>query len=148
MQTQLVADIAQGFFNLLMLDKQLDIARHNLLLSDSFLVATRLLKDAGVGNALGVQQAEAQKQSTALLIPQLEQNIAIQENALQVLTGQFPGSVARKVSLNEFAVANDLDAGFAGGDGQPETRCSFFRNGFDDMPIHRLGLHRPICILR
>ncbi len=110
-QTQLVADIAQGFFNLLMLDKQLDIARYNLLLSDSFLVATRLLKDAGVGNALGVQQAEAQKQSTALLIPQLEQNIAIQENALQVLTGQLPGAIARSVSLNEFTVTNDLKAG-------------------------------------
>ncbi|MGZ8525319.1 MAG: TolC family protein, partial [Chitinophagaceae bacterium] len=73
-QTQLVANIAQGFFNLLMLDKQLEIARKNLLLSDSFLTATRLLKDAGIGNALGVQQAESQKQSTALLIPQFEQN--------------------------------------------------------------------------
>ena len=77
-QTQLVADIAQGFYNLLMLDKQLEIAKKNLLLSDSFLTATRLLKDAGIGNLLGVQQAESQKQSTALLIPQFEQNIAIQ----------------------------------------------------------------------
>ena len=110
-QTQLVADIAQGFFNLLMLDKQLEIARKNLLLSDSFLLATRLLKDAGIGNALGVQQAEAQKQSTALLIPQLEQNIALQENALQILTGQLPGTIARKVSMNEFHVAADLNAG-------------------------------------
>ena len=110
-QTQLVADIAHGFFNLLMLDKQLEIAHHNLLLSDSFLVATRLLKDAGVGNALGVQQAEAQKQSTALLIPQLEQDIAIQENALQILTGQLPAAVTRRVSLNEFAVVPDLKAG-------------------------------------
>jgi len=110
-QTQLVADIAHGFFNLLMLDKQLEIAHHNLLLSDSFLVATRLLKDAGVGNAMGVQQAEAQKQSTALLIPQLEQDIAIQENALQILTGQLPAAVARRVSLTEFAVIPDLKAG-------------------------------------
>jgi len=110
-QTQLVADIAHAFFNLLMLDKQLEIAHHNLLLSDSFLVATRLLKDAGVGNALGVQQAEAQKQSTALLIPQLEQNIAIQETALQILTGQLPAAISRKVSLNEFAVIPDLKAG-------------------------------------
>ena len=92
-QTQLVADIAQGYFNLLMLDKQLEIARKNLALSDSFLFATRLLKDAGMVNLLAVQQAESQKQSTALLIPQLEQNIALQENALQVLTGQLPGSV-------------------------------------------------------
>ena len=110
-QTQLVADIAQGFFNLLMLDRQLDIARKNLLLSDSFVVATRLLKDAGIGNSLGVQQAVSQRQSTALLIPQLEQNIALQENALQVLTGQLPGSIARSVSLNEFMVADNLSAG-------------------------------------
>ena len=91
-QTQLVADIAQGYFNLLMLDKQLDIAKKNLALSDSFLIATRLLKDAGVVNLLAVEQAESQKQATALLVPQLELNIAIQENALQVLTGQLPGS--------------------------------------------------------
>lgn len=110
-QTQLVADIAQGFFNLLMLDKQLEIARKNLLLSDSFLTATRLLKDAGIGNLLGVQQAESQKQSTALLIPQFEQNIAIQENALQLLTGQLPGKVSRSVSLNEFEVAKQLSTG-------------------------------------
>ena len=110
-QTQLVANIAQGFFNLLMLDKQLEIAHKNLLLSDSFLTATRLLKDAGVVNALAVQQAESQKQSTALLIPQFEQNIAIQENALQVLTGQLPGGISRSVSLNEFTVAEELSAG-------------------------------------
>ena len=110
-QTQLVADIAQGFFNLLMLDKQLEIAKKNLLLSDSFLTATRLLKEAGVGNLLGVQQAESQKQSTALLIPQFEQNIAIQENALQLLTGQLPGNVSRQASLNDFVVTNNLSTG-------------------------------------
>jgi NodT family efflux transporter outer membrane factor (OMF) lipoprotein len=110
-QTQLVANIAQGFFNLLMLDKQLEIAKKNLLLSDSFLMATRLLKDAGIGNLLGVQQAESQKQLTALLIPQFEQNIAIQENALQVLTGQLPGIISRQVSLTDFTVVNDLSAG-------------------------------------
>jgi NodT family efflux transporter outer membrane factor (OMF) lipoprotein len=110
-QTQLVADIAQGFFNLLMLDKQVTIARKNLILSDSFLVATRLLKDAGIGNSLAVQQAESQKQATALLIPQLEQSIAIQENALQVLTGQLPGAITRSVLLNEVAVTESLAAG-------------------------------------
>src|SRR5436190_3896516 len=79
-QTQLVADIAQGFFNLLMLDKQLEISRRNLVLSDSFLVATRLLKNAGIVNLLAVQRAESQKQTTELLIPALEKDIALQEN--------------------------------------------------------------------
>src|SRR5689334_16755508 len=35
-QTQLVSDIAQGYFNLLMLDKQLEVARSNLALNDTF----------------------------------------------------------------------------------------------------------------
>lgn len=110
-QTQLVADIAQGYFNLLMLDKQLAIAKKNLALSDSFLIATRLLKDAGVVNLLAVEQAESQKQATALLVPQLELNIAIQENALQVLTGQLPGVVARNSSLEEYVAPEDISTG-------------------------------------
>lgn len=110
-QTQLVADIAQGFFNLLMLDRQLQIAQQNLSLSDTFLNATRLLKDAGIVNMLAVQQAESQKQSTALLIPQLQQSIALQENALQLLTGQLPGSLARKSSLNQFILRDELSTG-------------------------------------
>ena len=110
-QTQLVANIAQGYFNLLMLDKQLEIARKNLALNDTFLNATRLLKDAGVVNTLAIQQAESQRQSTALLIPLLEQDIALQENALKVLTGQLPGTVTRKRSLNEIPIADHFSTG-------------------------------------
>lgn len=110
-QTQVITNIAQGYFNLLMLDKQMDISRRNLLLSDSFLTATRLLKDAGMVNLLAVQQAESQKQSTALLIPQLEQSVALQENALQVLTGQLPGTVSRAGALNEFLIDDNFSTG-------------------------------------
>ena len=110
-QTGLVADIAQAYFNLLMLDRQLEIAKKNLALSDSFLVATRLLKDAGIVNLLAVEQAESQRQSTALLVPQLEQAVALQENTLQVLTGQLPGAVARNSSLNGFTIPSNLSPG-------------------------------------
>lgn len=110
-QTQLVADIAQGYYNLLMLDKQLEITRRNLVLNDSFLLATRLLKDAGTVNMLAVQQAESQRQTTALLIPDLELSIALQENALQLLTGQLPGTIARNRSLTDIPVREDLQTG-------------------------------------
>jgi outer membrane protein, multidrug efflux system len=110
-QTKLVADISQGFFNLLMLDEQLKIARRNLLLSDSFVTATRLLKDAAVVNGLAVQQAEAQRQTTALLIPALEQDISLQENALQLLTGQLPGSLHRSAALAGIAMNGELKTG-------------------------------------
>ncbi|TLV01515.1 efflux transporter outer membrane subunit [Dyadobacter luticola] len=110
-QTRLVADIARGFFNLLMLDKQLEVARHNLELSDNTLKLTRLLKDAGEVNSLSIQQAEAQRESVLLLIPQLEQDISIQENNLQILTGQMPAAVTRKVQLADFQSGDSLSTG-------------------------------------
>jgi len=110
-QTQLVSNIAQAYFNLLMLDKQLGITRRNLTLSDSFLVATQLLRNAGIVTTLAVEQAASQRQSTSLLIPELEQSIALQENALQVLTGQLPGAVSREAALNEFVISENLSAG-------------------------------------
>jgi multidrug efflux system outer membrane protein len=110
-QTQLVADIAQGYYNLLMLDKQLKIAQRNLSLSDSTLKLTQLLKNAGEVNLLAVQQADAQRQTTALLVPQLEQSIAIQETALQQLTGQLPGTIARTASLEDEALPTALNTG-------------------------------------
>ncbi|MET4138694.1 efflux transporter outer membrane subunit [Pedobacter sp. UYP1] len=110
-QTQVVANVAQGFFNLLMLDAQLEIAHHNVILNDSTLMVIRLQKEAGQVNSLAVQQAEAQRLSAALLVPQLEQTIAIQENALRTLAGAFPSKVERKVSLTAFTVPEHLTTG-------------------------------------
>jgi len=107
----LVANIAQGFFNLLMLDRQVEIAKKNFALSDTFFRATQLLRDAGLTNTLAVQRAASQQQSTALLIPQLEQSIAIQENALQVLTGHLPGAITRNALLKDLIVADNLSTG-------------------------------------
>jgi len=55
-QTQLVAQIANGYFNLLMLDKQLEVARKNLGLADTFLIATRLFRNSGSANSLAVSR--------------------------------------------------------------------------------------------
>ncbi|MET0462002.1 MAG: efflux transporter outer membrane subunit [Chitinophagaceae bacterium] len=110
-QTQLVSQIAQGFYNLLMLDKQIQIANKNLALNDSFLIATKFLKDAGNISILAVQQAESQKQATSLLIPQLEQEIALQENMLQLLTGQLPGKLGRQTSLGDLTLQDKVSTG-------------------------------------
>jgi multidrug efflux system outer membrane protein len=109
-ETQLVSDVAQGYYNLLMLDRQLEIAKSNLILSDSFVSATRMLKDAGVVSLLAVEQAEYQRQATDILIPALEQDIALQENALKLLTGKLPGRVERNL-LAQSNIENDLSTG-------------------------------------
>jgi NodT family efflux transporter outer membrane factor (OMF) lipoprotein len=110
-QTQVVAAIAQGYYNLLMLDKQMDIAKSNLELSSNTLSITEKMWESGDTTSLGVQQATAQKQSTELLISQLQQNIAIQENALSILVGEAPNKVSRGIEMSDTSLSQDLSTG-------------------------------------
>jgi multidrug efflux system outer membrane protein len=111
LQTNIVEGVASGYYNLLMLDAQLNIAKANLALNDSTLRIIRLQYDAGDVTALGVQQAEAQEETAAELIPQLEQSILLQENALSILTGTLPRSIDRSKKLDEVALHDTLSTG-------------------------------------
>jgi multidrug efflux system outer membrane protein len=110
-QTELVAEISQGYYNLLMLDAQLTIAQKNVKLNDSTLTIVKLQYDAGQVTQLAVEQTQAQEQAALQLIPQFEQNVAIQENALRILTGALPGAVERDASLDQMQFSGDLSAG-------------------------------------
>lgn len=110
-QTKLIADIARGYYNLLVLDQQLQIATSSLILADSTLALTQLLKTAGKVNELSVQQTAAQRHTVALLIPSLQDNITEQENALKLLTGQLPGRVERDITLGELKAPTGFATG-------------------------------------
>jgi len=106
-QTTVVANVAQGYYNLLMLDAQLSIAQKNILLNDSTLRIIRLQYDAGQVTSLAIQQAEAQRLVAAQLVPQLQQEITIQENALSILSGNLPVAIQRNASLNSIAIPSN-----------------------------------------
>jgi NodT family efflux transporter outer membrane factor (OMF) lipoprotein len=110
-QTNIVASVSEGFFNLLMLDAQLAIAKRNMALNDSTLRIIRFQYDAGQVTALAIQQAEAQQLAAAALVPQLEKNIALQENALRLLTGELPGNIQRSTALSQVIIADSLSSG-------------------------------------
>ncbi|RAJ00385.1 NodT family efflux transporter outer membrane factor (OMF) lipoprotein [Chitinophaga skermanii] len=110
-QTALVADVANGYINLLMLDAQLRIANRNVALSDTIVQMMNLQKTSGEVTELAVQQAVSQKQSAAKLVPQLEQAIAIQQNAIKLLGAQLPGEVVRIGDINEFTPWEALHTG-------------------------------------
>lgn len=111
-QTRLVANVAQGYYRLLMMDAQFDIAKKNLALNDSTLNIITMQFNAGQVTSLAIQQAKAQQLVAAQLIPRLQQDITIQENALSVLTGRLPASVARLASLRKATLPDQLSAGF------------------------------------
>ncbi|REG91673.1 TolC family protein [Flavobacterium aquicola] len=111
LQTTIVANVSKGYYNLLMLDAQLDIAKKNVQLIDSTTTIIKLKFDAGQVTSLAIQQSEAQKLNAAQLVPLLEQNITIQENALSVLTGTFPNSKKRSIALSAVEVKNNASVG-------------------------------------
>jgi len=110
-QTSLVSRVANGYYNLIMLDAQLLIARKNLLLADSTLNILNLQYKSGYVTLLGVQQVESQKLLTQQLIPGIEMEIALQENALSVLIGILPGEIKRSKSLNDISLPEKLQEG-------------------------------------
>lgn len=110
-QTNLVSYVANGYYNLLMLDEQLTISDKNLLLNDSTLRIIKLQYNAGQVTALAVEQTEAQRLVAVQLIPFLQQNIAVQENALSVLTGVLPAAIQRTNAISNIAFPDNLSAG-------------------------------------
>ena len=110
-RTRLVAEVSSGYYNLLMLDEQLAVSRKNLALADTTLAMITLQFAAGQTNDLAIRQQDASKQAIAVSIPVIEQNIAIQENALSTLCGGMPGAVARNGSLFSLRVTDDLPVG-------------------------------------
>jgi len=111
LQTDLIASVSKGYFNLLMLDEQLRVARYNTALSDSTLRIVNVQYNTGQATSLAVQQAQAQQLTVAGLIPQLEQEMALQENALHILTGQLPGVIHRHAILGDIRFPDEFSAG-------------------------------------
>jgi multidrug efflux system outer membrane protein len=100
--TSLIAQVAQDYFQLLALDKQLAIARDstNSFGQSLFIFNERL--HGGVASKLETSSAAALMHAAAATIPELEQQIALQEDALSVLLGQNPGNIDRGHSTFEY----------------------------------------------
>ncbi len=110
-QTRIVATVATSFYRLLLLDEQLSIAKRNLALSDSTLKMVSKQFEVGQVTSLAVEQTEAQLLKASQLIPQITQEISIQENALSELTGRFPTAIERSETLAQLEISTQLAVG-------------------------------------
>ena len=91
----IVTTVASGYIQLRALDRQLEIAQHT---SQSLGEAARLQRvrfEEGAVPESDYQQAESQYREAVARVPELEREIAQQENFISVLLGQNPGPIAR-----------------------------------------------------
>ena len=93
------AATASGYITLLALDKRLSVLEETLAARQEAVKFARDRAEVGYTSQLPLRQAEAEYQATAQLVPQLKAQIARQENALSVLTGELPGTIERGGTL-------------------------------------------------
>ncbi len=94
-KTQLIANIASTYFQILTLDAQIKLAEATLVNRNESIETILALKEAGSVNEVGVKQTEAQKYATEIIIADLKTNIVLLENAMSILLGESPGKIER-----------------------------------------------------
>jgi outer membrane protein, multidrug efflux system len=99
--TDLIANVAAGYFTLRALDLQLEITRRTLTSRQDSLRLTQLLANGGSTSLLDVRQAEQLVFTAGSEVPSLEEQIEQQENFVSILLGNNPGPVSRGKPLTD-----------------------------------------------
>ena len=96
-----VSNVASAYFTLRELDLALDVSKKTLAARQDSLRLTSVLAKSGSASALDVRQSEQLVYTAAETIPDLERQIALQENSLSILLGRNPGPIPRGRPLTE-----------------------------------------------
>lgn len=114
-QTQIIANIANMYYTLLMLDRQLQISRETADILKRNTETMEALKEGAIYgiNSTGVEQSRAAYAQVLSSLPDIEQSIREVENSLSTLLGEAPESIRRstieqQVLPSEFSVGVPL----------------------------------------
>lgn len=95
MVTNLIAEIAGSYYELLALDNQLTILKENIEIQNRALKIVRLQKQAAKVTDLAVRKFEAEVLKNRSSLFYVQQNITEMENKINFLLGRFPQPIDR-----------------------------------------------------
>jgi multidrug efflux system outer membrane protein len=111
MVTNLIAEIANSYYELLALDNQLEIVNKNIELQTNALEIVKLQKQAARVTELAVRKFEAEVLHTKSLQYDIKQKITETENQINFLVGRFPQPIARNYQVFNSLVPDTIQAG-------------------------------------
>lgn len=137
-QTQLVAQAANLYYQLISLDKQLEITKQTVELRKKDVETVEALMEAAYLTGADVEQSKANLYSAQLTIPDLELQIQQTENSLNVLMNDNPHSIDRN-SIDSQVVYTDLKTGIPASllKNRPDVQAAelSFRQAFENKNI-------------
>lgn len=98
MITQLVAEVATRYYELLALDRQLQILDDNIVLQENALEMMRVQQQAARVTMLAVTRFEAQLRGFQSRVYEIQQQIVATENQINFLLGRFPQPIERSTA--------------------------------------------------
>lgn len=93
--TQLIAEIARSYFDLIALDQQIEVLERSIAIQSDALEIVKLQKQAARVTELAVQRFEAEVRKNQSRRYDLEQERVQAENRINFLVGRYPQPVAR-----------------------------------------------------
>lgn len=109
-QTQLIANIANTYYNLLALDKQMAITLKTIESRKANVETMKALKEGAKVTGAAVVQSEANLYAAEVTLPDLRRSIRETENALSILLANAPSAINRS-SLDSQVPFVDLKTG-------------------------------------
>jgi multidrug efflux system outer membrane protein len=107
----LVSDVANHYFTLLQLDQQLLITHETVTTQTDSVKLTKYRLEHGVATKLDVLQAKQVLDTANADIPNLEREIGQEEDAINILLGNYPNGVPRGLSLVDQELPPEVPAG-------------------------------------
>jgi NodT family efflux transporter outer membrane factor (OMF) lipoprotein len=111
MVTNLIAEIANSYYELLALDNQLDIIKKNIEIQSNALQIIKQEKEAAKETQLAVNRFEAQLLNTQNLQYDILQKIVETENRINFLVGRYPQPIQRDASAFANIAIDSVNAG-------------------------------------
>ncbi|MDB4975726.1 MAG: efflux system, outer rane lipoprotein NodT family [Myxococcaceae bacterium] len=109
--TQLVADIAGSYYELLALDSRLEVLHRNIAIQQNALEIVKMQKEAARVTQLAVQRFEAEVLKNQSRQYDLEQQRIEAENRINFLLGRYPQSVPRNPQSFEAPLPSFVQSG-------------------------------------
>lgn len=94
--TNLIAEVADSYYELLALDNQLEIVKQNIELQKNALEIIKVQKEAARATELAVQKFQAEVLKTQSLEYDILQQIKETENRINFLLGRYPQDIPRE----------------------------------------------------
>lgn len=94
-QIQLIAEVANTYYTLVMLDRQYAVTQKGIQVQEENLMALQAMKEVGLQNESAVNQADANLQNVRASLPMLKAQIQKTESALCLLLNRQPDSIVR-----------------------------------------------------